>query len=178
MSDSNTIIAWLKFFGPILLAAILIAVSFRMLGKLKARKEARRLMGYYSLRPHILSRDEAAFFDTLKVVVGSKFTTFSKVRLADIFATGSGKQYFQALNRITQKHVDYLLCDPETFEPVMGIELDDDSHEQEDRIERDSFVNDLFQRTGLKLLRIPSARKYAPEELASQIKTLLRENPG
>jgi very-short-patch-repair endonuclease len=178
MSDLNTIIAWLQFFGPFLLAVVLIAVGYRMLGQLKERKEARKLMGYYSLRPHILSRDEAAFFESLNVVVGSKFTTFSKVRLADIFATENGKQYFQALNRITQKHVDYLLCDPETFEPVMGIELDDDSHDREDRIERDTFVNELFQSAGLKLLRVPSARKYVPEELAAQIKSLLRENPA
>ena len=178
MINFQIVVWYLKLFGLPILALILVAIAFRLLSKMRVRKETRELMNYYSLRPSILSRDEASFYEALRQVVGSKFDIFSKVRLADIFATGDGKQYFQALNRVTQKHVDYLLCDPETFEPVMGIELDDDSHEQEDRKKRDDFVNDLFKSTGLKLLRVPSARKYVPEDLAGQIKTLLRETPG
>ena len=36
---------------------------------------------------------------------------------------------------------------------IIIIELDDNSHNRPDRIERDSFVNDVLQSNGYKLVR-------------------------
>ena len=59
---------------------------------------------------------------------------------------------FQA---ISQKHVDFLVCRPGDWMPMLGTEVDDSSHNREDRKKCDWFVNNLFAHVGVPLLRIP-----------------------
>jgi len=60
-------------------------------------------------------------------------------------------------NRIKSNHVDFLICDRVTTEPLYVIELDGSSHNRLDRRERDDFVKELYQAVGLpfySLLRV------------------------
>ena len=50
------------------------------------------------------------------------------------------------------------------------IELDDNTHNQAKRIERDNFINKLFKDLDIKLLRIPVQNYYNMEELEQKIK--------
>ena len=59
------------------------------------------------------------------------------------------------------------------MEPVLGIELDDKSHQRKERQERGAFVGSVFAEAGLTLLHIPAAKGYVPEELAEQVTTAL-----
>ena len=78
-----------------------------------------------------------------------------KMRLADIMAVKSTeKDYMAAFNRIKAKHTDFILTDPGTMEVLMGIELDDKSHEQDERIERDIFVDGAYKACGIPLLHV------------------------
>lgn len=54
---------------------------------------------------------------------------------------------------------------------MLGIELDDDSHERKDRRQRDMFVNALFAATGIPLLRIHVREVEQVEKL---VETLTR----
>ena len=58
-------------------------------------------------------------------------------------------------NKIDRKHVDFILSDPRTVRPLVGIELDDKSHQRSDRQTRDEFVEHVFQAAHLPLVRIP-----------------------
>lgn len=60
-------------------------------------------------------------------------------------------------NRISRKHVDFLLCDSQTMRPRVGVELDDSSHAREDRQTRDALVQQVFDAAGLALLRFRAA---------------------
>ena len=53
--------------------------------------------------------------------------------------------------------------------PVLGIELDDSSHERQSRKDRDQFVDDVFNKAGLKILHIKAARGYVPEDIAREV---------
>jgi hypothetical protein len=81
----------------------------------------------YVLRDDFLSPSEQSFYQVLKTVVGERLVVRPKVALADLFfaKTGDFRQNRVALNRIDRKHVDFLLCEPRTMRPVVGIELDD-----------------------------------------------------
>lgn len=68
-------------------------------------------------------------------------------------------------HKIDRKHVDFLLCDPVTMRPMVGIELDDNSHQRPDRQERDAFVDQAFQAAGLPLLHVAVKRAYVVTEL-------------
>jgi very-short-patch-repair endonuclease len=73
-------------------------------------------------------------------------------------------------NKIDRKHVDFLLCDSASLKPVMGIELDDASHQRQDRIERDELVDKVFEQAGLPLRRAPARTAYTQQELEDLIR--------
>src|SRR5262252_5298926 len=81
----------------------------------------------YALRDDFLSPAELSFCQVLRTVVADRLLICPKVALADLFFanTGDHRQNRIFLNRIDRKHVDFLLCQPKTLRPVVGIELDD-----------------------------------------------------
>ena len=58
----------------------------------------------------------------------------------------------------------------------MGIEVDDLSHLKEKNRKRDAFVNELFARMKLPLLRYKAKMKYTAEDVRTEIKATMREN--
>ena len=84
----------------------------------------------YHLKPDFLSPAELSLYHVLRSVVGGQATVLAKVRLGDLFypKTGDRSENAQYRNKIDRKHVDFLLCEPQTMRPLTGIELDDASH--------------------------------------------------
>ena len=72
-------------------------------------------------------------------------------------------------NRIDRKHVDFLLCDAKTLKPILGIELDDKSHQRADRQERDDFVNNVFAAAKLPLMHVSVQSGYSQNELKAKL---------
>ncbi|WP_437193260.1 DUF2726 domain-containing protein [Planctomicrobium sp. SH527] len=123
----------------------------------------------YRLRDDFLSAAELSFFRVLASVVQNKAVICPKVRLADVFFVAQPHQNQSYRNKIDRKHVDFLLCDPLTLKPLLGVELDDSSHARSTRQERDPFVDDVFEVAGLPLLRVPARSTYSPNELLGLI---------
>lgn len=69
--------------------------------------------------------------------------------------------------------VDFVLCERDTFTPLLVIELDDSSHNRADRQARDDFKNNVLSAAGLPLLRIPVRRHYDLVELTTSIHSKL-----
>jgi len=125
----------------------------------------------YHLVDEFISPAELNFFFNLKSVVGDSVQIFSKVKLSDLFyaKTGDYGKYRSYTNRIDRKHIDFLLCNPITLKPILGIELDDKSHQRADRQERDDFVNNVFAVAKLPLVHISVQRGYSQSELKSKL---------
>lgn len=121
----------------------------------------------YHLRDDFLSPAELNFYRVLKTAVSDWAIIFTKVSLGDLFfaQTGDRNQNQGYRNKIDRKHVDFLLCDPQTVTPILGIELDDKSHQKKNRQERDVFVNGVFAAAGLPLVHIPVKHSYPIEKL-------------
>lgn len=118
---------------------------------------------------------ERAFLAVLDRAAGDDFLIFGKVRLADLLKPSKGlprQQFLQALNRVTSKHVDFVLCDPDTYEIVAAIELDDRSHGSQNARSRDEFKNGALTAAGIPLLRVPVRRSYDVAELRDQLAAL------
>ena len=125
----------------------------------------------YQKKDYLLTKAELSFYRVLKSVVDDNLLIFSKVRLVDLLWLPKGTKNRQAyLNKIMSKHVDFVLCKNNTLSPVLAIELDDLSHQEGRRQERDKFVNEVFHKAGLPLLRIQAKRSYSPGELSLVIK--------
>lgn len=116
---------------------------------------------------------EQKFFAVLQPLVAPSYHISSKVRLADIFDVLYAPGRKAAFNKIRSKHIDFVLTEPGTSRILCGIELDDNSHQRPDRVERDRFVNQLFASQSVPLLRVPWAHHYDPEALRQSIARIL-----
>jgi len=125
----------------------------------------------YHLRDNFLSPAELNFFEALRTAVGDRCAICTKVSLGDLFYVKKDdpSRYRIYTNKIDRKHVDFLLCDSTTMRPLVGIELDDKSHQRPDRRARDEFVDQVFAAAGLPLLHIPARRTYAIEDIYFQL---------
>lgn len=72
-------------------------------------------------------------------------------------------------NQIDRKRVDFVLVDPATFATHTVIELDDRSHARPDRMQRDTFVEEMLAQAGIDLVRIPVAPSYSAAKLRLQL---------
>lgn len=123
----------------------------------------------YRVRDEFLSPTERAFYQVLVQAVQDRAVICMKVRLADVFFVARPHENRAAFNRIAQKHIDFLLCNSQSFRPILGIEVDDSSHSRLDRQERDEFVNHTFAAANIPLLHVRAQRTYLIEQVAASI---------
>ena len=124
----------------------------------------------YEKIEHLCTQSEWKFYRQLLEIVGDKYPIFSKVRIADLLKVKKGtRQWLSWQNKINCKHIDFVLCDPERLEILIAIELDDRSHEREDRVKRDRFVNRAFEDARLPILRIRLSEEYDRQKIGEAI---------
>lgn len=127
----------------------------------------------YRVRDDFLSPAELSLYHVLTHIIGTQAVVMTKVRLADLFFVQHPRANRASLNRIISRHVDFLVCHPQTMRPLFGIELDDASHARADRVARDEFVNRAFSAAGLPLMRITAQHAYNTREIAEKIRPFL-----
>lgn len=93
-------------------------------------------------KKYLLTKNEWFFYKQLKKVEVKKGT--------------DKKEWGKYFSKIKSKHLDFVLCNPDNLAVLLLIELDDTSHEQEERKERDEFVERLLNQVGYQLLRVRS----------------------
>lgn len=124
----------------------------------------------YQKRWYLLSPAERDFYDALRQAVGPNYLIFAKVRLLDLLWLPQNLSNRQThMNRVQAKHVDFVLCHPQTAAPVLVIELDDASHQLPERQERDIFLNEVLRVAGIPLLRVPVRKSFSAPALRGQI---------
>ena len=64
----------------------------------------------------------------------------------------------------------FLICENGTLRPLIGIELDDCSHQRADRQKRDADVDRIFGAARLPLLHVPAKSSYDASALDQAIK--------
>lgn len=75
-----------------------------------------------------------------------------KVRLLDIIEPRKGEKKYKTLfYKIQAKHVDFVICD-QNMNIKAIVELDDSSHNRQDRKERDDFVDLILRSVGYKVI--------------------------
>ncbi len=147
-----------KYFFIILGIAVVMAIANILLKKkIEYPYKARKL----------LSNAEKLFFETLRECVPSGYMLFAKVKLSDIIEStiNSKREY---LNRINQKHIDFLLVD-KAYKPALALELDDKSHDLPSRMSRDDFIDKSLGAAGIKIIHIKAASYYNSSDLTKLI---------
>ena len=132
--------------------------------------ESKKKKYTYEQKNFIMSRAEHECFDALMKAVGDKYYVFPQVHLASIINHKVvGQNWKGAFSHINQKSVDFVLCDKSYLAPKLAIELDDRSHERQDRIDRDGEVERILMDAGLPLLRLENHGSFDPVELGRKV---------
>jgi hypothetical protein len=127
----------------------------------------------YSRRESLLSQGELAFYRVLRSALAGRFAISIKTRLADVVLCSESHWESSHGRKVSQKHLDFVLYDPQTTRIVAAIELDDRSHEFPERKRRDKFVNDALLGVGVAIVRIQAARTYAKNQILSRIESAI-----
>ena len=116
----------------------------------------------------LFSPAERSFYGVLTQAIGDEIVLLAKVLVADILKPTKGlsrSDWQKAFNRISSKHFDYVLCSKDSLSIIAVIELDDKSHSQHKRIERDLLLDKACESANLKLFRFKAAKSYSTSEI-------------
>lgn len=129
----------------------------------------------YKKKDFLMSRAEHEFFDILVEVVGNQYHVFPQIHLSTILDNKVvGQNWRGAFRHIDEKSVDFVICDKAYIKPIIAIELDDKTHEREDRKGRDGEVERILKESGLSLLRFGNNGSFNKEEIKRLILEKLR----
>jgi len=130
----------------------------------------------YYAKKYLLTRSERRFLPVLREAVREEYAIAMSVRLADVINCSDDSWRAGYGPLISSKQLDFVLCHPETTEIVMAIELDDPTHELDDRRERDVFLDNAMEAAGVPLLRVKTAKRYDVSALRDELFGILDES--
>lgn len=157
-------------FYVVLIFIIIILIIERILEKKNIIQENNKIENNdykekYVKKEYLLTQTELKFYKILKQITDElNLKICPEVALYEIINNIDYKDF----NKIKSKSIDFVITE-QNLKIKMCIELDDYSHKQEKRIERDNFINDLFNQLNIKILRIPVQNFYNIEELKNKI---------
>lgn len=152
----------------------LIAIIFFIIGYIfKSRNKKTIETRYvYNIKKNPMTEIEQKFIKSLQLIT-NKYNLYivPQVQLQSIFKI-IDKKDISSFNKIKSKSVDFAIVDKD-YNFKMFIELDDYTHNRQNRIKRDIFVNNLFNMYNLNLKRIKVQNNYNLEELENMIKEVV-----
>lgn len=98
------------------------------------------------------------------------YTVFSKVRLLDLLEPVSGKNYRSYFYKVQAKHVDFVLLDEKLVARCI-VELDDASHDADNRKARDAFVDEVVTSVGYQIIHT----RAVTDETIEQLKAIFKQ---
>lgn len=134
--------------------------------------EAEAVLSPYRLRERFLTTPEVVLYRALREMAGERYVIFAKVALDDIFSIIRPNENVHYFNKLFRKHVDFLLCHPQSLKPQIGVELVRRVPGGGTR-SADQFMEDLFLTTGLPLVQIPSNDHYVIAEIVGLFQAAL-----
>lgn len=116
-----------------------------------------------------MTQTEINFINQLETITNKyQLKIIPQIQLQKIFKTNNIAEF----NKIKSKSIDYAIVD-NNYNYKLFIELDDYTHNYNNRIKRDNYINALFESNNLKFLRIKVKNTYNIEELEQKIKELI-----
>ena len=137
------------------------------------------ITGIFSSKPPYAPKDkfftpaERNFLGVLDRAVGNRGRVFGQVRIADVITVKKGlsrSDRTTAQNKINSKHLDYIICCPDSMKILCAVELNDKSHQRAERRARDVFVENALEAAGTPLIWVKAKRQYDVAEVAAQIR--------
>lgn len=144
---------------------VIIIVLLGMFATMFMNKNKNNIWPYYSKKP--LSEPELILYHRLIKAMPDNII-LAQVQLSRVLGVKKGFNNNEWNNKINRMSLDFLICNNDSS-IIAAIELDDKSHEKENRIKADTKKNKALEAANIKLIRLNV--KSMPDE--TKIKELL-----
>ena len=127
----------------------------------------------------VLTKQEASFYNLLRLAVQDRFLIFAQVPLWCLVEVSAQDPPARAafLNKIALKRVDFVLVHPGTLAVEKVIDLDDPSQPLIVKRARHHLMNSIFAAAGIELVRLDAQMQYTVPALASLLGGETMEEP-
>lgn len=123
----------------------------------------------FSRKRSLLTPPQKELYAILSRFLGSSYHIFPQIhlnRLIDYRIKGTARK--GPFHHIDLKHVDFVLCDKNTFDPVLVIELSEKNHTGA-RLQQDRIVEDLINEAHLSFVRIKYSKPLNTSYISEKI---------
>lgn len=166
--DQLTVAKLFESYGG-LIALFIVAIVVVFVLK---RVLSRRFAYPYKQREALFTPAEKHFLSVLQKAADEDAVVFGKVRVADVLKPWDrlpGRYWYRAFHQISSKHFDYVLCNPHDLFVLCVVELNDSSHENRERRQRDEFLRAACAAADLPLLEFKAKRRYVIREIREKL---------
>jgi hypothetical protein len=127
----------------------------------------------YQRKESFLTPAQVAYFKVLRVIFADKYLIFARVSVLDLCDVQGRPQNQEAVDKLDGRQVDFVLCHPRTYKPMVAIELETASHYPADRGIHDAFLDEVFRAIGMKLVRQRFRHSYSVAEVTQTVEAAL-----
>lgn len=129
---------------------ILIAITLVVIGSFIKNKKGKEIWPYYEKK--VLSKPELILYYRLTNALPDKII-LAQVQLSRVLGVKKGFNFGEWNNRINRMSLDFVICRNEDAGIIAVIELDDKSHEKEERIKADEKKNQALASANIRIIR-------------------------
>ena len=120
----------------------------------------------YQSKRYLMTNNELKYYKLLLMICKKyNLEVFSQVALYSIIKTTNISEF----NKIKSKTIDFVITDNNS-KIILCIELDDTTHLKDKRIKRDVFIDEIFEKANIKLLRVPVQNYYNMNIIEQKLK--------
>jgi very-short-patch-repair endonuclease len=118
-------------------------------------------------KKNIQTQNEAQFFECLQKAFPNYYIGIQVSMSAIVESEYKNRSQFR------NYYNDFVICDKKGIMPIMVIELDDNTHKKEKRIEQDIRKNTVLSDANILLCRYTAKKIYTIEEIKNEIEPIL-----
>ncbi len=126
----------------------------------------------YNVKSSIITNREKQFFNCIKAVIPQGYVVVPQANLATFIYKTDNSKYHNELFR----NVDFLIVDS-NYKPYIVIEINDETHNDKKRKERDEKVQKICAEAGIEIITLWTKYGVNPEYIKSRIDTALSNYP-
>lgn len=126
----------------------------------------------YEKKSSLISKSEQKYYEVIKTSVPEGYCVFPQINLSSFIDRTDDARYRNELFR----NVDFLITDP-NFSPMVVVEINDQTHLNADRKERDEKVRKICDEAGIPILKFWTSYGVNPEYIKTKIDETLASLP-
>lgn len=152
-----------------LVIIVIVILGIEIISTLLSNKKVYKTVNNQYKKKKIMSQNEINFYNKLKNIESKmNVKVFPQINLASVIEKINKTRYQTELFR----NIDYGIFNEE-YELILLIELNDQTHNQKNRIKRDKSVKEICQKANIKIItfytKYPNELEYIENRIKKEI---------